>query len=601
MTYLPIEKHGLIGDLRTVALVGMDGNIDFACFPFFDSPSVFASLLDDEHGGHFSIRPLLDDATPRQMYLPESNVLMTRFQSDDSIVEISDFMPVHDTHHVHDIVRRVKAIRGDVKVRVECRPRFDYARRESSIEKVKDGVLFVARGRTDMALRLRSSVPLRIQGDAAVADLTLKAGDCASFVLEEAREGEESPSENGEYVSRAFKETVNFWRAWLKRSNYRGRWREMVNRSALTLKLLTSLPNGSIVAAPTFGLPENLGGARNWDYRYTWIRDSTFTLYALIRLGFTEEAEAFLRWIECRCEELEDGSALQVLYGIDGRKKIDESTLASLRGYRGSSPVRIGNDAYRHLQLDIYGELMDAVYLYDKFGTQISYDLWRNLARLLDWLCDNWEQPGEGIWETRAGREEFLYSRVLCWVAFDRGIRLTNKRGLPAPLGRWQDERDRIYRDVMTNFWSTECNRFVQRKGATAVDAASLLLPLLKFIGPRDPRWISTLDAITEDLVEDSLVYRYRRDAFDDGLRGHEGTFSACTFWYAECLARAGDLPKARLYFEKALGYANHLGLYSEELGAAGQHLGNFPQALTHLALISAAYDLDRRLSISEP
>jgi GH15 family glucan-1,4-alpha-glucosidase len=428
----------------------------------------------------------------------------------------------------------------------------------------------------------------------------LKAGDVASFVLEEAREGEESPSNNGEYVSRSFKETVNYWRTWLGRSTYRGRWREMVNRSALTLKLLTSLPHGSIVAAPTFGLPENIGGGRNWDYRYTWVRDSTFTLYALMRLGFTQEAEAFLRWIEQRCDEMGDGGSLQVLYGTNGQKQIEETVLDHLEGYRGSKPVRIGNDAYRHHQLDIYGELMDAVYLYDKLGTQISYDLWCNLARLLDWLCDNWEQPGEGIWETRAGREEFLYSRVLCWVAFDRGLRLSHKRGLPAPIDRWQCERDRIYRDVMQNFWNADRRCFVQRKGALAVDAASLLLPLLKFIGPRDPRWIRTLQAIEEDLVEDSLVYRYRRDAYDDGLSGREGTFSACTFWFAECLARSGDLPKARLYFEKALGYANHVGLYAEELGPGGEHLGNFPQALTHLALISAAYDLDRRLSDSE-
>lgn len=540
---------------------------------------------------------MLDEASNHQMYLPDSNILLTRFQSGKAIVEISDFMPVHDTHHVHDIVRRVKAIRGDARIRVECRPRFDYAREDSLIDKINDGALFAAKQRKDMALRLRSSVPVRIEDDAAVAEFTLKAGDVASFILEEAREGEESPSEDEDYVSRSFKETVNYWRAWLSHSTYRGRWREMVNRSALTLKLLTSLPHGSIVAAPTFGLPENMGGHRNWDYRYTWIRDSTFTLYALIRLGFTQEAEAFLRWIEHRCEEMGDGGSLQVLYGTDGQTEIEETVLDHLEGYRGSRPVRVGNDAYRHLQLDIYGELMDAVYLYDKFGTQISYDLWRNLARLLDWLSDNWEQPGEGIWETRAGREEFLYSRVLCWVAFDRGIRLTNKHGLPAPVDRWQRERDRIYRDVMQSFWNADLKCFVQRKGARAVDAASLLLPLLKFIGPRDPRWTRTLQAIDEDLVEDSLVYRYRRDAFDDGLEGREGTFSACTFWFAECLARTGDLPRARLYFEKALGYANHLGLYAEELGPGGEHLGNFPQALTHLALISAAYDLDRRLS----
>ena len=391
---------------------------------------------------------------------------------------------------------------------------------------------------------------------------------------------------------------MNFWRGWIGRSTYKNRWREMVNRSALALKLLTSKEHGSIVAAPTFGLPENIGGVRNWDYRYSWIRDSSFTLYGLMRLGYTGEAGAFLRWMMARCEELGPGGSLQILYGIDGRPAISEETLPNLEGYMGSSPVRIGNAAHTHLQLDIYGEFMDAVYLYDKYGSPIGYDAWMNVSRLIDWVCDHWREKDEGIWEVRGERREFLYSRVMCWVAIDRAIRLANRRSFPAPFSRWYDVRDTIYRDIYERFWDEARRGFMQYPGAATFDAASLLMPLVRFVSPTDPRWIATLSGIEQELVSDSLVYRYRLgESFSDGLTGQEGTFSMCSFWYVECLSRMGDLPKARFFFEKMLGYANHLGLYGEELGPRAQHLGNFPQAFTHLALISAAYDLDRRLS----
>jgi GH15 family glucan-1,4-alpha-glucosidase len=372
----------------------------------------------------------------------------------------------------------------------------------------------------------------------------------------------------------------------------------MVNRSALTLKLLTSRQHGSIVAAPTFGLPETIGGGRNWDYRYTWIRDSSFTLYGLMRLGYTDEAAAFMGWLMARCRELEPDGALQIMYGLDGRHTLAEEVLPHLEGYMGSSPVRVGNAAYNHLQLDIYGELMDSVYIYDKYGSPIGYDAWTNVVRFVEWVCANWARPDEGIWEVRGGRHEFLYSRVMCWVAIDRAIRLANKRSFPAPLAHWYETRDAIYQEIFTRFWEPTRRAFIQRAGASTLDAAALLMPLVRFVSPTDPRWISTLRAIENELVSDSLVYRYRVGGeFSDGLTGDEGTFSMCSFWYVECLSRMGDLHQARFVFEKMLGYANHLGLYGEELGPQAQHLGNFPQAFTHLALISAAFDLDRRLS----
>lgn len=598
MAYQPIEDYGVIGDLHTVALVGMDGSIDFMCFPDFDSPSIFARMLDKEKGGHFRLAPVLEDANHRQLYISDTNVLLTRFLSRDGVAEISDFMPVESVSPAHNLVRRAKTVRGQVAYRMTCRPRFDYARAGHRVEVEEDGVLFISENPDGLVLRLRAEVPLRVEDGAAVAEFTLGTGETAAFVLEMVEPGQPSPSAAPDYVAGSFKKTVNFWHEWIGRSSYKGRWREMVNRSALALKLLTSWEHGSIVAAPTFGLPEEIGGVRNWDYRYTWVRDASFTLYALIRLGYTGEAAHFMHWIEDRCDTLNPDGSLQTMYGLDGRRDLTEVILPHLEGYRGSTPVRIGNGAYNQLQLDIYGELMDSVYLYDKYGSPISHDLWQNLVRLVDWVTRNWERPDESIWEVRGGAQQFLTSRLMCWVALDRAVRLARKRSFPAPLSRWQAVRDEIYTDIYTHFWETSRGAFMQYKGSNSLDASSLLMPLVRFISPTDPRWLSHLRAVEQELVDDSLVYRYDTEkAAHDGLHGPEGTFSMCSFWYTECLSRAGDLDKARFYFEKMLGYANHLGLYGEELGPRGEHLGNFPQAFTHLALISAAYDIDRRLS----
>jgi GH15 family glucan-1,4-alpha-glucosidase len=601
VSYQPIENYAIIGDLHTVALVGMDGSIDFLCAPRFDSPSVFAALLDDETGGRFRITPHLTDERRKQVYLPDTNVLLTRFLADQGVAEISDFMPIVELGHPHALVRRVKTVRGAVSYRMVCAPRFDYARASHRVEGKEREALFISTGSDGGAFRLRSSVPIRVSGPDAVAELTLHANESAWFIFEQARPGAWSPCAAEHYVADSFKQTVNYWRKWMAMSHYKGRWREMVNRSALTLKLLTSQEHGSLVAAPTFGLPEEVGGVRNWDYRYTWIRDSAFTLYALMRLGYTDEARAFMKWIEARCYELEPDGALQIMYGIDGRHELAEEVLPGLEGYRCSGPVRIGNSAYQQKQLDIYGELMDSVYLYNKYGEPVSHDLWVQLTRLIEWVCRHWSERDEGIWEVRGGQQEFLYSRLMCWVAVDRGIRLALKRSFPAPLDRWLRVRDEIYNDILGAFWHPERRAFVQHKATTSLDASALLLPLVRFMGPTDPRWLSTLRAIEQDLVGDSLVQRYRTEATRDGLEGKEGTFNMCSFWYVECLSRAGDPAQARFFFEKMLSYANHVGLYSEELGARGEHLGNFPQAFTHLGLISAAYNLDQNLSAGHP
>jgi GH15 family glucan-1,4-alpha-glucosidase len=595
--YLPIESYGVVGDLHTVALCGMNGSIDWLCFPHFDSPSIFAAILDDERGGRFQIAPDDNGVTIKQLYLPDSNVLVTRFLSPDGVGEVTDLMPVEadaDGVFRHRLMRAVSVVRGAMRFRIQCRPRFDYARAPHGARAVEGGVVFESDGLT---VQLRSSLPLRIEDGDIVAEVTMHAGERHVFVLERLHEGERvHPRETDTEFDAAFAETVAYWRRWLGQSLYRGRWREMVNRAALVLKLLTYRPTGAIVAAPTMSLPEAIGGVRNWDYRYTWIRDASFVVYALMRIGFESEAKQFVAWLEARSNELEPDGSLQVMYRIDGGHELPEFELPHLEGYRGSRPVRVGNHAARQLQLDIYGEMMDAVYLFNKLGEPVSYDMWRNVRRLLDWLKANWRRPDEGIWEVRGGRRQFTFSKMMCWVAFERAMRVARQRGLPADMRAWGETRDAIYEQVMSEGWNPEVRAFTQSYGSPHLDASLLLMPLVKFTGPTDPRVLATIDRVQARLVSDSLVYRYDPEITPDGVEGQEGTFSMCTFWLAEALTRAGRLEEARLIFEKMLTYANHLGLYAEQIGPAGEALGNFPQAFTHLGLISAAFNLDRAL-----
>jgi GH15 family glucan-1,4-alpha-glucosidase len=595
MSYLPIEDHGIIGNLYTAAVVGKEGTIDWLCLPAFDSPSVFCSILDDEKGGHFALRPV-GYTRSQQLYLPDTNVLLTRFFSLEGLAETLDFMPIMTRPgERHRLVRNVRVIRGEMDFIVECLPAFDYARRGHSVSVGKSGAVFES-GKYRLGLATGVRLEERVRG-AAGAHFTLGAGERATFVLAHLGEGE-GP---GEILSDVgFEEllhsTLGYWRRWLSNSTYQGRWREIVHRSALVLKLMVYDPTGALVASPTMGLPESIGGTRNWDYRYTWLRDAALALYALIYVGFEDEARHFMGWLRDRCHEDADG-LLQPLYGIDGRKDITETELSHLSGYMNSSPVRLGNGAYKQRQHDLYGAVLDAAYLYNKHGAPLDYDLWKNLRKILDWLSENWREPDEGIWEVRGGRRQFVSSKVLSWVALDRAGRISRQRGLPSGEGRWTAERDAIYEEVMEKGWNPEKNSFVQYYGSDALDASLLMMPLVKFVGPTDPRWIATLDRIQRELAHDTLVDRYEPErAAPDGLEGGEGSFSLCSFWLVECLTRAGRLEEARLALEKMFSYANHLGLYAEELGHSGEALGNFPQAFTHLALISAAVHLDRAL-----
>jgi GH15 family glucan-1,4-alpha-glucosidase len=604
--YPLIADHGLIGNLQTAALVATDGTIDWFCAPRFDSPSVFGSLLDHDHGGHLRTRPTVDTFTRQQLYYPDTAILVTRFLTEAGVGEVIDFMPIASTAvpaDRHQVLRMLRCVRGEMTFALDIAPRFDYGREPHETHVSEEGVVFQG-ARTAMSLNIirepEEAKLARIQQVSAQGlklELTLEAGQMRGLVLEV---GEPRPVRLVRIAEawQLFDETVRFWRSWLGQSTYEGRWRETLQRSAITLKLMTYAPSGGIVAAPTAALPEQIGGERNWDYRYTWVRDASFSVYALLGLGFTEEAAGLGRWLNERVRDQVggEGGPLNIMYRVDGSSDLTEEILPHWEGYRGSSPVRIGNGAADQLQLDIYGEAIDSLYFGAQHGLEGGYQGWRHLCDILNWLIDNWNQPEEGIWETRGGRQDFTYGRLMSWVAFDRCIRLADRHGRPAPVDRWRAERDAIYNQIMDAGWSEERQAFVQHSKTDVLDSSLLRMSSLGFISPKDPMWLSTLDAMDRELVTDSLVYRYDPGASPDGLRGSEGTFSLCTFTYADSLARAGQVEKARNTFEKMLTYANHVGLFSEEIALTGEQIGNFPQAFTHLALIDAALVLDREL-----
>ena len=610
MPYNAIADHGVIGDMRTAALVAADGTIDWLCFPTFDSPSVFAAILDDQKGGHFSITTTCPEVAFKQFYWPQTNVLVTRFLASEGAAELTDFMPlgISGTERTRgsQLIRRLTVTRGSVPFHVECRPAFNYALANHEVRLDVCGAVF---GSADLSLELAGDRPMQIEGPGVASDFTLNEGQTATFVLRQAEDqGGCDPNLSPRQAEDEFKRTVDYWRRWISRSHYNGRWREIVERSALVLKLLTYEPTGAIVAAPTCSLPERIGGDLNWDYRFAWIRDSAFTVYAFLRLGFTEEAERFMEFLSGVLSKHSDDGPLRVMYGIDGRTDLRERTLHHLDGYMGSRPVRVGNGAQDQLQLDIYGALMDAAYLYNKYGAPISSQLWSSLRGLLDWVCANWHREDYSIWEVRDGPQQFVYSKLMCWVALDRGIRLAEKRSFPAHVQRWRRVRDTIYASIMTHGWSDTRQAFVQRYDDDVLDAANLMMPLTFFVSPTDPRMLQTLRAILlppeqGGLVSNNLVYRYIGTHPGDETMRDEGTFNICTFWLVEALTRAGRfrpdlIEEARLMFERMLGFANHVGLYAEETGPRGEALGNFPQAFTHLALISAAFNLDRALGV---
>ncbi|MFA0963111.1 glycoside hydrolase family 15 protein [Roseivirga sp. BDSF3-8] len=587
--YPPIQDHGLIGNLHTIALVSIRGTINFMPFTRIDSPTIFTSLLDADKGGSFSIDCLHDNVTHKQMYLPDTAILMTRFLAADGVAELIDFMPVKKTEERCSLIRRLRIVRGQLTFRISCSPSFGYARHGCEIEKETSAGAYLFKDPTGEQnnIRLFCDLDMEVAKKGTETTITLKEQETVDLIMEVADHQQDHLDPESKMQS-----TISYWKEWSSKSNYQGRWKEEVNRSAMTLKLLTNYQFGSVVAAGTFGLPESPGGTRNWDYRFTWLRDAAFTMYAFLRLGYMNEAEGFMNWIRKRLEDTE----LQIMYGIDGTKELEEVELDHLEGYRGAKPVRIGNGAYQQTQMDIYGEFIDTIYLYNKHGGSISYQFWKKVEKQVNFLCENWKKKDHGIWEVRSQKQEFLHSRVMCWVALDRALRIAEDRSFPSETSRWKKVRDEIYRDIYENFWDEEKGAYVQYKGAKVLDASALLLPLVRYMSSSEPRWVSTFEQIKKELVTEPLVYRYKVEGEEtDGLEGDEGTFSICSFWYVECLARMGNLDESILSFEKMLGYANHLGLFSEQLGLDGSQLGNFPQAFTHLSLISAAYQIDKQ------
>ena len=596
--YLPIGDYGIIGDLHTAALVGRNGSIDWWCAPRFDAPSIFGALLDAARGGRWSVVPF-GARTSEQRYLPATNVLVTTFHVDGGgVVGLTDFMPVGSARgRAAEIHRRVTCARGSVQVQIEFAPRFDYGRRATTIAPRACGLLATDAEADAVALSAPVGLEWDVSGDRALAVASLQAGQSFWLVL---RHDADEVRRIGRCGS-AWKldVTARWWDDWLAQIRYEGPYRTEVERSALALKLLCYKPSGAIVAAATTSLPETQGGGRNWDYRYAWLRDAAFVTYALDRLGFDAEADGFLRFFKRVCRR-SDGRHLQIMYGLGGERDLPERSLDHLEGYRGARPVRIGNGAAGQFQLDVYGDLLETVAVWHRHH-RVTEGLWKVLRDLVDWTAAHWREPDLSIWENRQEPKHYVFSKVMAWVALDRGVRIASQRSLPGDIQRWQREADALRAEVLERGFDATRQTFVQAYGEPQLDAALLVIPQVGFLPRRDPRVRSTLAAVRRELGSacEELIYRYRAP---DGLAGTEGAFVVCSFWLVQDLALVGEVAEAERLFRNLLHRSNHLGLLAEQIDpATGEHLGNVPQALSHAALLNCAMILERLGPLERP
>ncbi len=593
--YKPISDYGIIGNLHSVALVGLDGSVDWLCMPHIDSPSIFAALLDDENGGRFAVSPAGEDWQSSAEYLQGTNILVTTFKTQTGVLRLTDFMPVHPgTENVaskeyHELYRLLEVTEGKVDIKAALDPRFDYARAETFFKKEGNGIVATGNGES---LYLASTEEMAVAGCVCEADFSLSEGNRAWLHLRYGAAG--PPGLDPDVAEKALRDTEAYWRDWLKKSETGrtldlGEYRDMVERSALVLKLLYYAPTGTIAAAPTTSLPEEIGGGRNWDYRYTWVRDTSFTLQALFNLGHLSETEGYLNWIVDVLREHGTGR-LQIMYGLRGEEELPEEELTHLKGYRGSKPVRIGNSAYRQRQLDIYGEFMDAALKLSDYVGKIGSDIWPYLRGVCDHVVGHWRERDSGIWEVRGGPWHFIYSKVMCWLALDRGLTIARRYGFPADFKKWEKTRDEIKAEVLDKGWNDDKKSFTQHYETDALDSSGLLIPILGFLPFDDPRVASTVEATERELGHDGFLYRYRSA---DGLKGGEGTFLLCTFWLIDNLVAMGRLDEAEELLKRMEGVANHIGLFSEQYDPeAKELLGNFPQAFTHIGYINSVVAL---------
>jgi len=588
-----IEDYALIGDCETAALVGRDGAIDWLCWPSFDSEACFAALLGGEDNGHWQIAPAGDVVRCSRRYRGDSLILETTFETDRGTVTLIDFMPPRGS--ASDIVRLVRGDKGRVKLAMTLVIRFGYGINVPWVKRSEEGALLAICG-PDMTV-LRTPVATRGKNMTTIAEFEVAEGDTIPFVLTYGPSHLTVPDAIDPI--QALTDTEEFWREWSGRCSYRGEYRDLVMRSLITLKALTFAPSGGIVAAPTTSLPETLGGSRNWDYRYCWLRDATFTLFALMNSGYTEEAAAWHDWLLRAVAG--NPANMQIMYGIYGERRLLEWQADWLQGYQGALPVRIGNAAHAQLQLDVYGELIDAFHQWRMADLKLDGTSWALECQVLQHLSKIWDQPDSGIWERRGARKHYVSSKVMTWVAFDRGIKSAEKFGLEAPLAEWRGLRDRIHHEVCAKGFDAAQNAFVESYGAEMLDASVLLIPAVGFLPPDDPRVRGTLAAIERRLMVDGFVLRHDPRENDDPATPVEGAFLACSLWLADAYVLAGEIDRAKALFDRVVGIANDVGLLAEEYDVTERRqVGNFPQALTHIALINTAQNLTAATAAQE-